>query len=94
MFLSSTMSRQKSSSVESSVASLNISVNIEDIRNHLDFLKSIEGHDDKFYDDNYVQNSLRRYEKFWLPLILNLADNPNDQLKFAPPIGKQYVKES
>ena len=82
------MSGQKSSSVESYLASLNVSVSLGDVTNHLDFLKSIENQADKFYDANYVQNSLRRYEKFWLPLVLTLADNPNDQLKFAPPLGK------
>ena len=82
------MSGQKSSSVESYLASLNVSVSLGDVKNHLDFLKSIENQADKFYDANYVQNSLRRYEKFWLPLVLTLADNPNDQLKFAPPLGK------
>ena len=76
--------------IESCYTSLNVSVNLEDVKNHLDFLKSIEDQDDKFYDANYVQNSLRRYEKFWLPLILTLADNPNDQLKFAPPLGKYF----
>ena len=82
------MSGQKSSSVESYLASLNVSVSLGDVTNHLDFLKSIENQADKLYDANYVQNSLRRYEKFWLPLVLTLADNPNDQLKFAPPLGK------
>ena len=82
------MSGQKSSSVESYLASLNVSVSLGDVTNHLDFLKSIENQADKFYDVNYVQNSLRRYEKFWLPLVLTLADNPSDQLKFAPPLGK------
>ena len=82
------MSGQKSSSVESYLASLNVSVSLGDVTNHLDFLKCIENQADKFYDANYVQNSLRRYEKFWLPLVLTLADNPSDQLKFAPPLGK------
>ena len=81
------MSGQKSSSVESYLASLNVYVSLGDVTNHLDFLKSIENQADKFYDANYVQNSLRRYEKFWLPLVLTV-DNPNDQLKFAPPLGK------
>ena len=82
------MSGQKSSSVGSYLSSLNVSVSVGDVTNHLDFLKSIENQADKFYDANYVQNSLRRYEKFWLPLVLTLADNPSDQLKFAPPLGK------
>ena len=67
---------------------LKVSVNYDDIINHLNFLASIEAQGDKFYDTNHVRNSLRRYENFWIPLILSLANNPDDDLKYAPPIGK------
>ena len=71
---------------------LKVSINFELIINHLNFLASIEAQGNKFYDTNNVKNSLRRYENFWIPLILSLADNPDDDLKYAPPIGKYPQK--
>ena len=73
-------------------SALKVSINYELIINHLNFLASIEAQGNKFYDTNYVKNSLRRYENFWIPLILSLADNPDDDLKYAPPIGKYPQK--
>lgn len=81
-----TMARNRISSVEQS-ASLKVSVSIKDVINHLDFLKSVEDQGGKFYDATYVKNSLRRYEKFWLPLMLTIAENPDNDTKYAPPLG-------
>ena len=72
---------------------LTVSVSYTDIINHLNFLASIEAQGDKFYDTNHVRNSLRRYENCWIPLILSLANNPDDDLKYAPPIGKYIHKK-
>ena len=87
-----TMSRNRISSLEQAAkaASLKVSVSIKDVINHLDFLKSVEDQDGKFYDIIYVKNSLRRYEKFWLPLMLTIAENPDNDTKYAPPLGMLF----
>ena len=85
-----TMSRNIISSLEQA-ASLKVSVSIKDVINHLDFLKSVEDQDGKFYDATYVKNSLRRYEKFWLPLMLTIAENPDNDTKYAPPLGMLLI---
>ena len=84
-----TMSRNRISSLEQA-ASLKVSVSIKDVINHLDFLKSVEDQDGKFYDATYVNNSLRRYENFWLPLMLTIAENPDNDTKYAPPLGMLF----
>ena len=84
-----TMSRNRISSLEQA-ASLKVSVSIKDVINHLDFLKSVEDQDGKFYDATYVKNSLRRYENFWLPLMLKIAENSDNDTKYAPPLGKLF----
>ena len=84
-----TMSRNRISSLEQA-ASLKVSVSINDVINHLDFLKSVEDQDGKFYDATYVKNSLRRYENFWLPLMLTIAENPDNDTKYAPPLGMLF----
>ena len=85
-----TMSRNRISSLEQA-ASLKVSVSIKDVINHLDFLKSVEDQDGKFYDATYVKNSLRRYEKFWLPFMLTIAENPDNDTKYAPPLGMLLI---
>ena len=84
-----TMSRNRISSLEQA-ASLKVSVSIKDVINHLDFLKSVEDQDGKLYDATYVKNSLRRYENFWLPLMLKIAENSDNDTKYAPPLGKLF----
>ena len=84
-----TMSKNKLVSRENS-ASLKVSVCIQDVINHLDFLKSIEDEAVKFYSATYVQNSIRRYEKFWLPFVVNLSKTPDDDIKYAPPLGMMH----
>ena len=87
------MSRNRISSLEQAAkaASLKVSVSIKDVINHLDFLKSVEDQDGKFYDVIYLKNSLRRYEKFWLPLMLTIAENPDNDTKYAPPLGMLLI---
>ena len=85
-----TMSRNRISSLEQA-ASLKVSVSIKDVINHLDFLKSVEDQDGKFYDATYVKNSLRRYEKFWIPFMLTIAENPDNDTKYAPPLGMLLI---
>ena len=72
-----------------------ISVNPQDVINHLDFLHNIDARGkDKFYNENFVQNSIRRYEKLWLPLITALSDNFDDDLQYAPPLGMYFEFQS
>ena len=74
--------------MSSTFNNLMVSVSPRDVINHLDFLKSIEAQDDRLYDDTYIQNSIRRYEKFWLPLIATIiAETPEDERLYAPPLG-------
>ena len=71
---------------------IEISVTEHDILDHLKVLRKIDSQgQDKFYQENYVRNSIRRYETCWLPLITTLSDNFEDDLKFAPPLDVQWV---
>jgi hypothetical protein len=67
---------------------IKLSVSVEDVMNHLDFLQNIDHRGDKFYDDHFVRNAIRRYEQFWIPFILEVSDDFDDDLKYAPPLGK------
>ena len=67
---------------------LKISVNINDVLDHLDFLKKIDDNgQDTFYNENFVLNSIRRYELFWIPFILKVSSNFDEDLQYSPPLG-------
>ena len=68
------------------VVSQNVSVTQDDIINHLDFLATIEAEGNKFYNRAFVKNSLRRYEMFWIPLVLDM--NEGFDTSMVPPLGK------
>ena len=70
---------------------IEVSVNLDDVQNHLDFLKKIDtnGHD-KFYVSSFVYNAIRRYEEFWIPFVLKMSDNFEDDLQYAPPLGDSF----
>ena len=71
---------------------IHVSVDIEDILEHLEFLQFIDQNgQNQFYDPNFVRNSIRRYETCWLPLITKLSDNFEDDLKFAPPPDVEWI---
>ena len=68
-----------------------ISLQISDVIANLDFLKKIDDSGHLFYEDNYVVNSIRRYESFWIPMIIKLSDNQIDDLIYEPPLGKYFI---
>lgn len=69
---------------------LNISVTAGDVVKHIDFLKKIDADGrQKYYNETFCSNAIRRYEQYWLPLILSISENTEDDLKFAPPLGKK-----
>ena len=65
-----------------SASQIQVSVTEHDILDHLKILRKIDSQgQEKFYQENYVRNSIRRYETCWLPLITTLSDNFEDDLK-------------
>ena len=93
--------------VATAIGSIGLSpfINFKDACNHeLDFLKHIDSSRDKYYDADYVDVSIRRYEKYWLPLLAELTTSTEDKtettsnrkseggkLKYAPPIDIHWV---
>lgn len=74
--------------------SLKISVTAQDVVNHIDFLRQIDAHgQEKYYDETFCLNAIRRYEEYWLPLILSISENIEDDLLYAPPKGN-YIQYS
>ena len=70
---------------------LDISVSINDVLNHLEFLKKIDDNgQNKFYNENFVSNSIRRYELFWIPFLLKVSANFYEDLQYSPPLGKNF----
>ena len=75
-----------------SASQIQVSVTEHDILDHLKILRKIDSQgQEKFYQENYVRNSIRRYETCWLPLITTLSDNFEDDLKYAAPLDVQWV---
>ena len=94
--------------VATAIGSIGLSpfINFKDACNYeLDFLKHIDSSRDKYYDADYVDISIRRYEKYWLPLLAELTAPTTDEksemtsnrksdggrLKYAPPIDIHWV---
>jgi hypothetical protein len=93
--------------VATAIGSIGLSpfINFKDACNHeLDFLKHIDSSRDKYYDADYVDVSIRRYEKYWLPLLAELTTSTEDKtettsnrkseggkLKYVPPIDIHWV---
>ena len=70
---------------------LDISVSINDVLNHLEFLKKIDDNgQNKFYNENFEANSIRRYELFWIPFLLKVSVNFYEDLQYSPPLGKNF----
>ena len=68
-----------------------ISLKISDVIANLEFLKEIDDNGHLFYEESYVRNSIRRYERFWIPMIIKLSDNEIDDLLYEPPLGKYFI---
>ena len=65
------------------------SVNFNHVLNHRAFLKQIDTEGlDKYYKLAFIANAIRRYESYWIPLVLHLSKDYSDDLEYAPPIGK------
>ena len=65
------------------------SVNFNHVLNQRAFLKQIDTEGlDKYYKPAFIANAIRRYESYWIPLVLHLSKDYNDDLKYAPPFGK------
>jgi hypothetical protein len=75
-------------------------INFKEACNYeLEFLKKVDSNRDKYYNAEYVDISIQRDEKYWLPLLaeqlpLQFAgqDNPKiKQTKYAPPMDIHWV---
>ncbi len=60
----------------------------EDVKNHLDFLQSLDKENQWLFNDSIIINAIRRYQHIWIPFIQNVSKGIMDDLNFAPPIGK------
>ena len=57
----------------------------------LDFLARIDRDGHLYYDEDYLDIAIRRYEKYWLPLLASLSGSTQEDLKFAPPLDVHWV---
>ncbi len=65
-----------------------ISISLDDqVRAHLAFLRDIDEKSDLLHQREVVKNAIRRYEKFWLPLVSS-CDRPE---KLQPPDDIHWV---
>ena len=68
------------------------STTVYDVLNHRAFLKMVDEKGlEKYYDPGFIANAIRRYESNWIPLILQLSKDYSDDLKYAPPFGKNNL---
>ena len=94
--------------VATAIGSIGLSpfINFKEACNfELDFLRHIDSSRDRYYNAAYVEISIRRYEKYWLPLLAELtqqhptADDKNEtpgrkvpnKFQYAPPIDIHWV---
>ena len=47
----------------------------------LDFLERIDRDGHLYYDEKYLEISIMRYEKYWLPLLASLSSSSSEDLK-------------
>ena len=97
-------------SVATAISSIGLSpfINFKEACNYeLDFLRHIDTKRDKYYNAEYVEISIQRYEKYWLPLLAELtpqqttADNNTknetpgrkvpSKFQYAPPTDIHWV---
>ena len=60
------------SSIAATISSVALSpfINFKEACNYeLEFLKKVDSSRDKYYNAEYVDISIQRYEKYWLPLL-------------------------
>ena len=85
-----------SKTAATAIASIGLSpfINFKEACNYeLDFLKHIDSSRDKYYDAEYVQISIQRYEKYWLPLLAELTSQSEEKLVESASSGrKQHEK--
>ena len=94
--------------VATAVGSIGLSpfINFKEACNfELDFLRYIDSKRDRYYNPEYVEISIQRYEKYWLPLLAELtpqqlaADTKNEtpgrkvpnKFQYAPPPDIHWV---
>ena len=69
-------------------------LNYHNILNHLDFLRQIDRNGENvFYNVNVIKDAVRRYEIFWIRLIQQVSNGPEQDLDFAPPLGNLHRKD-
>ena len=65
------------------------------IRHHLDFLREVDARGALFYDADFVANSVRRYELFWVPLALATVEVDSSSCSgeedIMPPLDVHWV---
>ena len=56
----------------------------------LNFLKQVDSFG-FYYNEGFLRRAVKRYEKYWLPLLAKLSSNPMDDINFAPPLDIHWV---
>lgn len=59
--------------------------------NELDFLRFIDSQRKLFYNADFIQYSIIRYEKYWMPLLAKLSNKMENDLHYAPPLDIHWV---
>ena len=60
----------------------------------MDFLREVDARGALFYDADFVANSVRRYEVFWVPLVVgnSCSDGVEEEEKdIMPPLDVHWV---
>ena len=71
---------------------MSLSVDLEQEAIHeLDFLKSIDDQGKIYYDPDFIQCAIYRYETYWLPLLNKFSSGPAEDIQFAPPTDVHWV---
>ena len=71
---------------------LSADLSCEVIRHHLDFLREVDARGALFYDADFVANSVRRYELFWVPLVVDsCSGEEEEEADIMPPLDVHWV---
>ena len=67
-------------------------LNFKDACNYeLDFLGRIDRDGHLYYNEEFLKVAIKRYEKYWLPLLASLSDSNSEDLMYAPPLDVHWV---
>ena len=78
-------------------------INFKEVCNYeLEFLKNVDFEGNLYYNAEYLEISIRRYEHYWLPLLASLTpetdtppggstNSPGMKMTYAPPMDIHWI---